>query len=223
MARVMSVVRLSIMTSDARYKIDSVFPSCGQCSRREGLIESLFDGLSKIDDAAEVVETAANPDAIPHNLMRAIHNMSRARFNVACTGLAPRHKDIAAGDVSIAGVETISEQDREVLVIALEAWQDKPASFETVLHMNRRERLAMMATDDCCKIAAIMTDAQHRIDARWTYVHENEQSRDYVVCCGPGERTELTIEEARWNLLIMLRLPAGSSRVDFIAALVAAQ
>lgn len=68
-------------------------------------------------------------------------------------------------------------------------------------------------------IAAIMTAAHREIDPRWTYRHARKCANEYVVCEGPGERTELTADEARWKLLNMLRLPSGATRADFIRAL----
>jgi hypothetical protein len=78
---------------------------------------------------------------------------------------------------------------------------------------------ALRALLDHDEIAAIMTAAHRGIDARWTYRHARKCANQYVVCEGPGERTELTADEARWNLLQMLKLPNGATRADFIRAL----
>jgi hypothetical protein len=75
----------------------------------------------------------------------------------------------------------------------------------------------------CANIAKIMDVAQRLNDARWRYKHKLDDQHEYVVCTGPGERTELTADEARWNLLHMLKLPIGSTRIDFIKALDAAR
>ena len=82
---------------------------------------------------------------------------------------------------------------------------------------------AFRALVTCAKLAKVMTAAQRSIDARWAYRYKRDGQCEYVVCVGPGERTELTADEARWNLLHMLKLPVGSTRSDFIRSLDAAR
>jgi hypothetical protein len=79
---------------------------CGQCCRRDILLWKTIAAIDKIGAAIRTVEDATDADKIPPTLMRAIHAMSRAMFEVRCQGHESHHAGIIADEIDQRTVET---------------------------------------------------------------------------------------------------------------------
>lgn len=143
------------------------------------------------------------------------------RARLALAESVVRLFDMAFGNALICGHERATLLE---LLMLLERHGSEPATnalraYVKLQAANDARSNAMRALLECSDIAPILNAAHREIDPRWTYRHCRKCANEYVVCDGPGERTELTADEARWNLLIMLNLPDGSTRSDFIKSI----
>lgn len=86
----------------AHSSVSNHIAPCGQCSRRDILIWKNIAAIDRIGAAIKAVEDATDPDKIPHALMRAISDMSRAMFEVRCQGHESHHAGIIADEIGHA-------------------------------------------------------------------------------------------------------------------------
>jgi hypothetical protein len=128
---------------------------------------------------------------------------------------------MTSGTVLICGHERTLLHE---LLVMLERHGSEPAinalqAFIGLQSARDAKSIALRSLLDPKDLAAIMTAAQQEIDPRWTYMRHRKCANEYVSCHGPDERINLTADEARWHLLLMLGLPKGSTRADFNASL----